>query len=156
MTPSTGNLSLLFQNIHGKLIGITGAYGDVSIGAGDETFHRNTRLTERTFESKAREYDDFMFAGIQIETRQNGYLMHQECYAMYINPLSLDCTFKEFRLQRHELSWLKTYAARYMRRREPVSTSCRGEVPTHACETDKKSHHAGTDGPQKRLERTEA
>lgn len=62
---------------------------------------------ERNFESKQREYDCIKFAGIQIEKSEDGYLMHQEGYAMCLKLLTLDCTFKEFRPRRHELVWLK-------------------------------------------------
>ena len=107
MIPSTGDLSLFFQTIRGKLAGLTGAYVDDSIGTGDARFEEKSRLMERKFESKAREYENFKFAGIQIERTEDGYMMHQEKYAVSLTPLSLDCTFKQFRSRRHELAWLK-------------------------------------------------
>lgn len=106
-TPTAGDLSLFFETINGNLVGLTGAYVDDSIGTDDESFELISRLTQQKFDFKAYEHDNFKFAGIQIEHMDDGYLLHQEKYAMSLKPLKMDCTFRNFRSRRHELAWLK-------------------------------------------------
>lgn len=105
MTLTTGDLSLFFRVVEGKLRGMTGAYVDDIIGTGDAAFEKESEVTGERFQSKARETGNFQFAGIQIE-KEGGYLMHQERFALKIKPLSKQCTFPEFRSKRHELAWL--------------------------------------------------
>lgn len=106
MTPTTGYLSLFFKSVHGKLQGLTGAYVDNTIGAGELQFENESMATSERFQSKERENDNFQFAGIQLEKRADGYLMHQERFARKIKLLSKDCTFSDFRSKRHELACL--------------------------------------------------
>lgn len=96
MTPTTGDLTLFFKFIEGKLRGFTGAYVDDTIGTGDTTFERESEATDKRFQ----------FAGIQIEEQGTGYLMHQERFSLKITTLSKQCTFSNFRSKRHELAWL--------------------------------------------------
>ncbi len=106
MSCTAGDLSLFFKVVHGKLAGITGAYVDDTLGAGDEDFQKESEKTQEKFESKPREFDNFVFAGIEIEKTEDGFLMHQERYAQKIDLLSKDCTFSDFRSKRQELAWL--------------------------------------------------
>lgn len=106
MTQTTGDLSLFFKAIEGKLRGLTGAYVDDTLGAGDTAFEKESEVTGERFQSKAREEGNIEFAGIQIEKEEAGFLMHQERFALKISPLSKECTFTDFRSKRHQLAWL--------------------------------------------------
>lgn len=72
MISTTGDLSLFFKVIEGKLRVMTGAYVDDTIGTGNEAFEKKSELTGGRFQSKDREIVNFQFAGIQIETFENG------------------------------------------------------------------------------------
>lgn len=106
MTPTTGDLSFFFKAVHGKLKGVVGTYVDDTLCAGDPVFEKESRITEKKFESKEREYEKFTFAGIQVEPIEDGYLLHQERYAKRLKELPTDCTFSEYRSRRQALSWL--------------------------------------------------
>ena len=81
MTACTGDLSLFFKHVGERLCGLTGIYVDDQIGTGDAQFDKESRATERKFQSKAREYDSFKFAGIQVERVVDQFLLHQSDYA---------------------------------------------------------------------------
>lgn len=106
MTPTSGDLSLFFKVVKGKLCGLTGAYVDDTIGAGDAQFEQDSKATGLRFQSKDRENDNFQFAGIQLDKLEDGFLMHQERFARKISRLSKDCTYAQFRSKRHEQAWL--------------------------------------------------
>ena len=106
MSPAAGDLSLFFKMVNGQLAGMTGAYVDDSIGTGTPDFERESEKTQERVESKPREFDNFTFAGIQVEKTDYGYLMHQERYCRKIKLKAKDCSFKEFRSRRQELAWL--------------------------------------------------
>lgn len=106
MTSTTGDLSLFFKVVEGKLRGMTGAYVEDTIGTGTKDFGEESKATGDRFQSKAREGGNFQFAGIKIEEMEGGYLMHQERFASQISALSRQCTFSDFRSKRHELAWL--------------------------------------------------
>ena len=106
MTHTTGDLSLFFKVIHDELSGITGAYVDDTIGAGTPAFENTSRLTEQRFQSKEREFDSITFAGIEIDRKEYGFIMHQTRFARKVKQLHLDCTYKQYRSKRQELAWL--------------------------------------------------
>lgn len=106
MSQTTGDLSLLFKSVEGKLRSMTGAYADDTIGTGDAEFERESEATGKRFQSKAREAGNSQFAGIQIEEQSTGCLMHQERFALKIISLTKQCAFPDFRSKRHELAWL--------------------------------------------------
>lgn len=92
--------------MRGKPRGTIGTCVDDTTSAGTNEFIEETTLTEKSFESKNRSYDNFTFAGVQVEKVQDGYLLHQENYARRLKELSKDRTFADFRSRRHELMWL--------------------------------------------------
>lgn len=106
MTPTAGDLSFFFKIVRGKLQGMIGTHVDDTISAGTGFFADKSRITERQFESKVRQYDSFTFAGIQVEKTCTGYLMHQEKYAKRLHELSKDCTFAQYRSMRQKLAWM--------------------------------------------------
>lgn len=79
---------------------------DDKIGLEITEFEEQSKVTERTFESKPRKFDSFIFAGISIEKRQTDYFLHQTNDAFNLKQLTSDCTFEEFRARRYELEWL--------------------------------------------------
>lgn len=50
MEQATGGLAYCTKPEHGKLSGITAKYVGDTIGTGDETFERDSMITERVFE----------------------------------------------------------------------------------------------------------
>ena len=50
--------------------------------------------------------ESFKFSGVEIETIENGFRLHQKSFAESIQQLSLDCSFSDFRSKRQELAWL--------------------------------------------------
>lgn len=106
MMPTAGDLSLFIKKIHGQLHGIIGTHVDDTLAAGNNSFEEHSRKTERTFESKARTYTPFTFAGIEIEDTKDGYVMHQSKFAVKINFMPQNATFPMFRSKRQELAWL--------------------------------------------------
>ena len=106
VTHTTGDLSLFFKVVHGKLACITGAYVDDTIGSGTNSFEKESRLTEQRFRSKAREYDSTTFVGIEVDRTDYGFLMHQKHFARKIKELPLGSTFTGYRSKRQELAWM--------------------------------------------------
>lgn len=49
MTPTTGDLSLFTKKSRGQLTGLTGAYVDDTLSAGDTFFEKDSRITEAKF-----------------------------------------------------------------------------------------------------------
>ncbi len=106
MTLSSLDVSLLSKIVNNKLSGLTGVYVDDSIHAGCSDFLRETDKTLSKFEYKERNMDNFTFAGVQVKTVKNGILLHENQYAETITPLPADCSFRDFRSKRQQLSWL--------------------------------------------------
>ena len=106
MVNCTGDLSLFFRRDGDSLSGVTGVYVDDQIHAGSPKFEEESRLTEQRFQSKPREYDNFKFAGIQIERHEDKYLCHQEDYTQNLHELAKDSDFSSVRSRRHALAWL--------------------------------------------------
>lgn len=66
-------------------------------------------LTDKTldrFDSRERELDDFTFAGIEIKTLPDGFLLHQRKQIDKITVLPLDATFSNFKFVRMSLAWI--------------------------------------------------
>ena len=106
MMKTAGALSLFFKVVDGKLRAMTGAYVDDTIGTGDQEFEEESKITGERFQAKDHEVGSFQFAGIEIEQIENGYLMHQERFAIKISQLLKQGTFPEFRSKQQELAWL--------------------------------------------------
>lgn len=79
---------------------------DDGLHAGDAGFLQDCDKTQQKFKSRARELENFTFAGIQVATTPEGIRLHEEKYARTIKPLSVECTFREFRSCRQKLQWL--------------------------------------------------
>jgi hypothetical protein len=48
--------------------------------AGSEDFHEQSMYTSTKFKSRDREYDNVRFAGVSINKRENGFVIHQQEY----------------------------------------------------------------------------
>lgn len=107
MTPTLSDSELFFKVINGEISGLIGTYVDDSISAGNKTFEECSTITGKMFESKGRQYHNFKFAGMEIETIEGtGYKIHQKSFAEKISTLPNDSCFSEFRSKRQELAWL--------------------------------------------------
>lgn len=100
------DISLFFNSIQGKLAGLSGTYVDDGIHAGTPEVLQECNKTQTKFKSRARELDNFTFAGIKVENTTAGICLHQENYARALNPLPAECTFREFRSCRQKMQWL--------------------------------------------------
>lgn len=106
MRPTAVDLSCIFKNVKGKLQGIIATHVDDTFWAGNEQFESDSKLTERTFDCQERQYNQFTFAGIQVEQIEDGYLLHQERCTRRIQELERCCIFPEYRSRRQALAWL--------------------------------------------------
>lgn len=107
MVPTFSDPALFFHSIKGEVQGIIGSYVDDTISTGNDDFVESSKTIEKTFESKPREYQNFKFAGMEIETREDGpFRIHQEQFAKRIETVPWNCSFSSFRSKRQELAWL--------------------------------------------------
>lgn len=106
MRPTAGDLALYTKTVHDGLACLLGTYVDDTIATGPASFDEDSRLTERKFESKRREYDNVKFAGIEVQKWKEGYHMHQTAYAAKLRELDPQAGFNAFRSLRHQLAWL--------------------------------------------------
>lgn len=86
--------------------GNIGTYEDDTISTGNDSFHELSKVTEKLFDSKPRQYVCFMFTGISIKKIQTNYLLNQTHYGSKLKLFNLDCTFEEFQSRRYEIAWI--------------------------------------------------
>lgn len=79
---------------------------DDSLLCGNEKFLKETDKSLTKFESRNREMDNTLFAGVKIKTTSDGFSLSQEHYTKCLRILPKDCTFSDFRSLRHKLAWL--------------------------------------------------
>lgn len=104
MTTTASDLSLHFKRVQSTLHGLIATHVDDTLGVGRKSFQRETTETARRFDAKPREIGSFVFAGVVIETNDDGNrAMHQQPYAERLNLVDKDCSFDMFRSRRHEL-----------------------------------------------------
>lgn len=106
MAPTAGDLSLFIQVVNNQLQCAMGTHVDDTLSTGNKRFEEESRLTEQKFDSKARSYRKFTFAGIELEPHYEGYKLHQQKFAAKIDFLSQLATFPLFRSKRQELAWV--------------------------------------------------
>lgn len=81
MAPTISDATLFFKCIDGQPRGVIGTYVDDTISAGNKDFENETKITEQKCDSKNREYDNFKFGGIEIETMDNqAFKIHQKTF----------------------------------------------------------------------------
>lgn len=77
MMPPTGDLACFIKLINENLSCMIETYVYNTIATDNTNFEKESRLTERTFDSKSRIYDSFIFAGIQIKIVGNNFLLNR-------------------------------------------------------------------------------
>jgi hypothetical protein len=95
----------LLKSIEEKLSGLCVTYVDDTLQAGDQKIVKLSELTQRRFQCWPREWNTVQFAGVEIETKESEFVVHQQRYISKLMPLSKDANFKEFRSLRAKLSW---------------------------------------------------
>lgn len=106
MTRMVGDLSTFFKYIRGRLAGIAGTYVDDCLMTGNDEFRKLTDKTLQRFDSRDRVVDNFTFAGIELETSDDGFLLHQGKQADKLRILPLEATFSQFKSAVMSLAWL--------------------------------------------------
>jgi Reverse transcriptase (RNA-dependent DNA polymerase) len=81
MTSTTGDAALFFKQIRGELMGMTCSYVDDLLSAGNPEFVKHTEKRTTRFDCKAQEYDAFKYVGMEIETVDEEFQVHQKTYA---------------------------------------------------------------------------
>jgi hypothetical protein len=77
---------------------------DDTLQAGDQKVAELSELTQRRFQCRPREWNNLQFAGVEIETKELEFVVHQQRYISKLMPLSKDANFKEFRSLQAKLS----------------------------------------------------
>lgn len=72
MTPATCDLSCFFESVREKLTGAVRTYVDDTLCAGDPKFEEDARKIDKKFVIKGRQYNNFTFAGMQVEKIEDG------------------------------------------------------------------------------------
>lgn len=106
MVKMIGDMSAFYKHIRGRLAGLAGTYVDDCIMTGSEEFRNLTTKTLETFESRDRVMHNFTFAGIEVETMDDGFLLHQGKQATRIRILPIEATFSQFKSTVMSLAWL--------------------------------------------------
>lgn len=105
-TPLTGHRACFTKTIQRELLDIVETYVHNTPQTGSRQFEEESRLTERTFESKSRKYDMFTFAGITICQKEDRYMMQKTLYRSKLKTLNLDYNFEEFRGRPYKIAWM--------------------------------------------------
>ena len=69
-----------YKTLKNSLTGLCVTYLDDVLKSGNEEFSNFVRKTEETFECKSRDYDNLQLAGMEVESRDNGFEVHQKSY----------------------------------------------------------------------------
>lgn len=97
--PNTdGNVSLYFHPSEGLCDGMMVTYVDDLCAAGNDSFSTLMQRIEERFDSKARIYDEFHFAGVHINQNSDGSItLDQSTHARRITPMKKSEGFDQFR-----------------------------------------------------------
>ena len=108
MTVAAGDLSFFYKRINDKIHGLLATHVDDVLAAGTPSFNSDiTSKIHRRFDAKPHEHGALTFAGVTIETDEEGcYVMHQKLYAEKLKRLEKGSSFELFRSRRHELAWI--------------------------------------------------
>ena len=106
MNTTVGELSLFIKHVDKKLIGMTGIYVDDSLLCGNDEFLKASDKSLETFESREREMDNTLFAGVKVTTVEAGFELSQKHYTKSLRILPKGCNFSDFRALLHKLAWL--------------------------------------------------
>jgi hypothetical protein len=73
MKPNVNDPAVFYEADEGKLEGLNATYVDDSIAAGTLEFLAQMKMTEQTFQSKPRQYDNFRYNGLLINTMKERF-----------------------------------------------------------------------------------
>lgn len=85
---------------------MTCTYVEDTIGTGDPSFQKLSRLTEQRFQTKYRDFDSTTFAGSELDRTDYGFIMHHKPFSKKVKELSLHCIYAAYRSKRHYIAWL--------------------------------------------------
>lgn len=87
--------------------GLMAVYVDDKMMAGNEEMQKLTAKTSGRFESKPREWDQFTFFGMYFQTLGDFvFSVDQKEYISKLKPVSVDCSFEQFRSFRAVFAWI--------------------------------------------------
>ena len=104
MKKTLGDGALFYKMMENSLSGLCATYVDDIVQAGNDEFSDLVKKTEEKFQCKGRNYDN-EFAGIEIETNDNGFHVHQKSSLSKLPILEKHSSFQQFRSLRANLSW---------------------------------------------------
>lgn len=124
-----------YKNLGEELIGLCGTYVDDTLHAGTNEYLKLCEETEKRFKCKPRDYDNFQFSGMEINTKDKGIVIHQKNYLSNIQLIKLDAYYKQFRSTRAKLAW-----ATNSRPDIACSVALLSQCTEELFEKDRKSH----------------
>lgn len=104
--PSKGDEAFYFKSENSLLDGISAVYFDDILQASTNTFLKAVEQTKSKFKCKDRKYDHRQFAGMEISTTRDGFVIHQNIYASKLKLLPKNPPLSEFHLILQKVMWL--------------------------------------------------
>ena len=87
MDHCVNNPAFFYKKLGEELVRLCGTYVDDTLHAGTDEYLKLCDQTEKRFNCKPRDYDNFKFSGIEINTEDNGMVIHQKNYLSKIQSL---------------------------------------------------------------------
>jgi hypothetical protein len=106
MTQTKQDIYLFFKHAAEKLIGLSGAFVDDLVRAGNLQFKQSSQnITENRFDIKPTSEDEFKFAGSYIETHDDHLQLSQREFIRRFRVVPDTCDYESFRTVRAKLQW---------------------------------------------------
>ena len=106
MKSTLGDEALFYKRVDKKLTGLCATYVDDILQTCNDHFSHLVKKTEERFQCKNMDYDNLQFAGVEVQSKDSGFEVHQKSYLTKLPTLDKNSTFKEFRSLRAKLPWL--------------------------------------------------
>ena len=106
MKPCVCDPALYGMKINEKLLGLCATCVDDALQAGNGKYREITKATLQKFKCRDREFDDVKFSGIEIDSVDDEFRVHEQGYMKKVEKLSKDATFSDYRKMRARLAWL--------------------------------------------------
>ena len=106
MKPCVCDPALYGMKIEEKLLGLCATCVDDALQAGNDKYQEITKATLQKFKCRDREFDDVKFSGIEIDSFDGEFRVHQKGYLKKVQKLQKDATFSDYRKMRARLAWL--------------------------------------------------
>ena len=68
-------------------MGLCATYVDDTLHAGNKEYQELSKETEKTFQCKSREYYNVQFSGLEIDSTDEGFIIHQKKYIFKLEVL---------------------------------------------------------------------